>query len=55
MAYKEPKLDREGAQALYDALTKMNDGNTKSSTKKNQRKKPLRNEVVCICLWSGYE
>ena len=38
MAYKEPKLDREGAKALYDALTKMNDGNTKSGKKKTKKK-----------------
>ena len=39
MAYKEPKLDKEGAKALYDALTKMNDQITKSGTKKKIQKK----------------
>ena len=42
MAYKEPKLDREGGKALYDALTKMNDEVTKSGTKKKPKKKTTK-------------
>lgn len=34
MAYKEPKLDKEGAKAIYDAFTKMNDQVTSGKKKK---------------------
>lgn len=40
MAYKEPKLDKEAAKALYDALTKGNDNiGKKKKTKKKTTKK----------------
>lgn len=42
MAYKEPKIDKEGAKAIYDAFTKMNDGNTKSSNKTKTKKKTTK-------------
>ena len=38
MAYKEPKLDKEGAKALYEALTKMNDEITSGKNKKKKKK-----------------
>lgn len=41
MTYKEPKLDKEGVKAIYDAFTKANDEVTKKrkSTKKEKPKK----------------
>lgn len=40
MTYKEPKLDKEAAKALYDALTKGNDNI--DSGKKKTTKKPKK-------------
>ena len=36
MAYKEPKFNKEGAKALYDALTQMNDQITSKGKKKKK-------------------
>ena len=39
MSYKEPKIDREGGKAIYDAFTKMNDQITKHGGKGKTKKK----------------